>query len=157
MSGMTTATQLETPTDQPSTQWPIAGLFLDALTRRDFEALAACLAPDVRMRAVTPLRELDLHGQDEVSDRFRMWFGDAPEFGMVDASIGGVGSRAYLSWRIQTHGRGGTPVTEVVEQHVFLGCATAATEGAPPVAQPRISAIDLLCSGFQTVGLREEA
>lgn len=146
---MTTATPTQTPagtpTDQPSTQWPIAALFLDALSRRDFAGLAACLAPDVRMRAVTPLKELDLHGPDEVSDRFRMWFGDAPEFGVVDASIGGVGARAYLSWRIQTQGRGGAPVTEVVEQHVFVRTNEA------------ITAIDLLCSGFQTVGQREES
>jgi len=136
--------QLQPPStsiDQASTQWPITAHFLDAFARRDFVTLAACLSPDVRMRAVTPFRELDLNGPDEVAERFAMWFGDAAEFDVLDASIGGIGGRAALQWRVRTLGREGANPAEVVEQHVFA------------TVTDRIEKLDLLCSGFQPYAL----
>jgi hypothetical protein len=118
-------------------RWHTTGRFLDALTRRDFPAMADCLSATARMRAVTPMHELDLSGPAEISERFGMWFGDAAEFEVVDASLGEVGTRIYFRWRIRTSGRGGTTPLEVVEQHVF---ATVAE---------RIESLELLRSGFQ--------
>jgi hypothetical protein len=120
-------------------RWHISGRFLDALTRRDFPAMADCLSPTARMRAVTPMRELDLSGPAESSERFGMWFGDSADFDVVDASLGEVGTRIYFRWRIRTSGRGGTTQLEIVEQHVFA----TVTE--------RIDALELLCSGFQSL------
>jgi hypothetical protein len=118
-------------------RWTVPSQFLDALTRRDFPALADCLSATARLRAVTPMRELDLTGATLISERFRMWFGDAAEFDVVDASLGEVGTRIYLRWRIRTRGRDGANPPELVEQHVF------ATVGE------QIESLDLLCSGFQ--------
>jgi hypothetical protein len=118
-------------------RWDICGRFLDALTRRDFPAMADCLSATARMRAVTPMGELDLSGPAEVSERFGMWFGDAAEFELVDASLGEVGTRIYFRWRIRTSGRGGTTRQEIVEQHVFA------------TVVDRIDSLELLCSGFQ--------
>ena len=120
-------------------RWHISGRFLDALTRRDFPAMADCLSATARMRAVTPMRELDLSGPAEISERFGMWFGDSADFDVVDASLGEVGTRIYFRWRIRTSGRGGTTELEIVEQHVFA----TVTE--------RIDSLELLCSGFQAL------
>lgn len=120
-------------------RWHISGRFLDALTRRDFPAMADCLSATARMRAVTPMRELDLNGPAEISERFGMWFGDSADFDVVDASLGEVGTRIYFRWRIRTSGRGGTTQLEIVEQHVFA----TVTE--------RIDSLELLCSGFQAL------
>ena len=114
-------------------QWTTAGLFLDALTRRDFAALESCLGEDIRFRALVPRGPFELSGAGECAGRFRQWFGDKPMFEVLDASIGQVGARAYMRWRLRTDS------SEIVEQHVF------ATGG------DRIDSLDLMCSGFQSV------
>lgn len=125
-------------------QWPIAGLFLDALTRRDFDAMAQCLDPDVRFRALVPPGAFELHGIEDTIAKFRKWFVDrvaGNEFEVVDASIGQVGSRLYLRWRVWVRPCDRPDAPEIVEQHVFA------------TAHERIDSIDLLCSGFQAEGV----
>ena len=137
---------MDTITSSPTEhteRWATSGRFLDALTRRNFAAMADCLSVAARMRAVTPVRELDLSGPSEISERFGMWFGDAAEFEVVEASLGAVGTRIHMRWRIRTSGRGGTTPAEIVEQHVF------ATVGH------RIESLDLVCSGFQPLANAE--
>lgn len=139
---MTSSPLLQTvePTPQSSAQWPIAGLFLDALARRDFDALATCLAPNVRFRALVPPGAFELNGPDDTVAKFRKWFADrvhAEEFELVDASIGQVGTRLYLRWRVWVRPADQPDVPEIVEQHVFA------------TAHERIETLDLLCSGFQ--------
>ncbi len=124
-------------TERDSAQWPIAGLFLDALARRDFSAMAACLAHDVRFRALVPPGVLDEVGLDATVGYFRRWFGGKAGFEIVDASIGQVGPRLYLRWRVRVAASGDPGSDLLVEQHVF---ATAASQ---------IKSLDLLCSGFQ--------
>lgn len=119
-------------------QWPIAGLFLDALARRDFLALQACLHPDVRLRALVPPGPFGTTGRSEAMDRFRGWFGGEDGFEVVDASIGQVGPRLYLRWRVRMSSATDPGSSRLVEQHAF------ATAGE------RIESLDLLCSGFQT-------
>jgi len=116
------------------TQWAVAGLFLDALTRRDFASLEACLEADVHFRALVPRGPFELSGAAETAGRFRQWFGDKPAFELLDASIGQVGGRVYLRWRLKTG------AAEIVEQHAFA------------TGRDRIESIDLMCSGFQTTG-----
>jgi hypothetical protein len=115
-------------------QWTTAGLFLDALTRRDFPSLAACLDPRIRFRALVPRGPFELTDARATAAWFREVFGDKEIFEVQDAAIGQIGGRAYLRWRVRTGD------TEVVEQHVF---ATGAD---------RIASLDLMCSGFQDVG-----
>jgi hypothetical protein len=118
-------------------QWPIAGLFLDALVHRDFIALASCLHPDVRFRALVPPGPFDTTGAAETVSRFQRWFGGDDEFEVVDASIGQVGARIYLRWLVRMRSARNSDSGRLVEQHAF------ATAGE------RIESLDLLCSGFQ--------
>ena len=122
---------------QDGTNWPVGGLFLDALALRDFSALAACLDPDVRFRALVPPGAFELAGSAATTDRFRRWFGGEDDFEVVDASIGQVGPRLYLRWRVRMLPANDAIPGRLVEQHAF------ATVGE------RIEALDLLCSGFQ--------
>ena len=117
-------------------RWPVAGLFLEALARRDFTALAACLHPDVRFRALVPPGPFDLTGVTETMSCFRRWFDGDDHFEVVDASIGQVGTRLYLRWRVRMRSANDPDSWRVAEQHAFAG------------AGELIESLDLLCSGF---------
>ena len=118
--------------------WPVGALFLDALAHRDFTTMGACLESDVRMRALTPPGPFEAEGATEAMSHFRRWFGGEDDFEVVDASIGQVGPRLYLRWRVRMHSASDPSTSRVAEQHAFVTSAEL------------ISALDLLCSGFQT-------
>lgn len=125
---------METMTAPPHTAWPISGQLLDALSRRDFDAFERCLTDDARMRALLPKGPVELEGPSTIADRFRLWFGGADGFEIIEAAASDIGAKHYLRWRIRmTPGSG---PSRVAEQHLY----TTGT-GA-------IEAIDLLCSGF---------
>lgn len=71
---------------------------------------------------------------------FRSLFGGSEEFELSDGTVGEVGQRLYLRWRIRLTPPGGTGPRRLVEQHAFITTDAGA----------RISAVDLLCSGFVT-------
>ena len=125
-------------TTTESAAWPVAGEFLQALGIRDFDALQACLRPDVRFRAMVPRGPFELTSAAETAARFRLWFGDYDVFDVLDAAIGSVGPRLYLRWRLRTGYRDSQQDCRVVEHHVFM------------IANERIDALDLLCSGFHS-------
>ena len=116
--------------------WAVAGAFLEAFAGQDFAALAQCLDPDVHFRALVPPGLVDVTGVDDTVGRFRHWFG-ADTFELVDASVGRVGDRITLSWRVRTSPPGDPTVIRLVEQRMFAA------------ADDTIHSIDLLCSGFQ--------
>ena len=120
--------------------WPIAGRLLDAFTRRDFAAMAACLAPDVHFRALIPPGVIDVSGPAATVANFDRWFSSHDHFDVIDAAIGQIGGRLYLRWRIETATEGEPKSARVVEQHLF---ATAGEQ---------IHVLDLMCSGFQPQG-----
>lgn len=124
------------PPAAPPTGWPVIGQLIDALSRRDFTGLAACLHDDVRLRAVLPRAVLDLCSAGEVAARFEQWFGGTDGFEVVDASAGMIGPRQYLRWRIRMWPSERPDQSRLVEQHVF-------TCGAD-----HVESLDLLCSGF---------
>jgi hypothetical protein len=115
--------------------WTIGGMFLDALARRDFVAIATCFEPDVRFRALVPPGPLYFDGVGATTDKLRAWFDTDETLDVVDASIGQIGTRLYLRWRIRLTARDAS--ARVVEQHVFA------------TLRDRIESFDLLCSGFQ--------
>jgi hypothetical protein len=127
-------------THDPQTvaRWAVGGVFLEALAIRDFDKLAQTLASDVRFRAMLPPGPMDWEGADTVSAVFGSWFGDAEDFELVDATVGEVGGRLHLSWRLRVRpapfdiGDG----WHVIEQQAYAD------------AREAINAIDLLCSGF---------
>ena len=117
-------------------RWSVGGRFVDGLGRRDFDDMAECLDPTVRFRGLTPRGPFDVVGPDEVMARFQRWFGGTDGFEVVDATVGEVGPRLYLRWRVtMTPAVPGEPV-RTVEQHLFAAI------------DQRIVGLDLLCSGF---------
>jgi hypothetical protein len=126
-------------TDAPFLGLSTGGLFLEALARRDFRAMACCLTPTVHFRALLPRRDVDVVGSDATMAEFRLWFAnEADAFEVLDATVGEIGSRLYLRWRVRMTSRDPAQgETRVVEQHAF------ATGGE------QLESLSLLCSGFQ--------
>jgi hypothetical protein len=119
-----------------SPAWPNARLLLDALTRRDFDAMQELLDDGVRFRALVPGGPFELDTADATAARFRSWFGGEDEFEVLDTSIGEVASRLYARWRVRMCPPGRPEESRVAEQHVFA------------TGTKRITSLDLLCSGF---------
>jgi hypothetical protein len=116
----------------------VGGLLIESLARRDFAAIGNCLDDEVRLRALLPFGPIELSGHHDVVGWFHDLFGPAQGFELVDGTVGEIGSRLYLRWRVSLVAAEAARPRWVVEQHVFA----TATE--------RITSLDLLCSGFLT-------
>lgn len=127
------------PAAQPSARWSVGGVFLEALTTRDYDQLASTLSSDVRFRAMLPPGAMDWSGADEVAGVFASWFGEAEDFELIDATVGEVGGRLHLSWRLRVRPApfGIGDGWHLIEQQAYAD----ATE--------TIETLDLLCSGFR--------
>jgi hypothetical protein len=85
-----------------------------------------------------PRGPMEVNGADQAVDYFRRWFGGDDVFEVLDASVGQIGPRIYLRWRVKMHPVD-TPTDEsVVEQHLFT------------TGNEVIRTLDLLCSGFHS-------
>jgi len=120
---------------------PILGSFVERLAARDFVGLAACLDPDVRLRAIIPPGPEEHHGRAAVVGRFGDWFADAVGYELVEHRIEPFADRWLATYRIALD-EGDGP--RRVEQHLFCD-----------LGAELIERIDLLCSGFRPVGLPE--
>jgi TusA-related sulfurtransferase len=118
--------------------------FLDALTSREYAAARALLAEDVRFRMLVPSGLMTESDSDATISRFIGWFGDADPFEVESSSSGEIEGRAALTYRFRLHDADGW---RVIEQHLMLDVG----------ADARISAIDLLCSGFRSIAVSESA
>jgi len=129
----------EGPTAGEPARWSVAGVFLEALSVRDYERLAGALHEGVRVRALLPPGSSEWEGRDEAAAVFRSWFGAADRFEVVDATVGDVLGRLQMTWRIRLRpapfdiGEG----WHIIEQHAFADVADT------------IEALDLVCSGFR--------
>lgn len=121
-------------------RWSVGGIFLEALATRDYERMATTLGADIRFRALLPPGTMQGQGPPQVAEAFRSWFGGADDFELIDATVGEIGGRLHLSWRIRVRpapfgiGEG----WHVIEQHGYAD------------ATDSIETLDLLCSGFHT-------
>ena len=131
----------------PSARWSVGGVFLETLTTRDFQQMAATLSSDVRFRAMLPPGPMDWTGADEVAGVFTSWFGEAEDFELLDATVGEVGGRLHLSWRLRVRPApfGIGDGWHVIEQQAYADAADT------------IDALDLLCSGFRPDQASERA
>jgi hypothetical protein len=127
------------PAAQPSARWSVGGVFLEALATRDYQQMAATLSADVRFRAMLPPGPMDWNGADDVAGVFTSWFGEAEDFELIDATVGEVGGRLHLSWRLRVRPApfGLGDGWHVIEQQAYADAAET------------IDSLDLLCSGFR--------
>jgi hypothetical protein len=79
-------------------------------------------------------------GRDDVAGWFRSLFGGPDDLELVDGTVGEIGPRLYMRWRVSLTPTGTAGRRRLAEQHVF---AMTGTGG-------HITALDLLCSGFVT-------
>src|SRR5436190_23483876 len=89
--------------------------WIAALRAADFAGLGRCLAPDVRIRAVSPSRFADASGRDEAVALLRQWLGGERGFAVLAASSGLVGDVLRLDYRVQIS----RPGPCLMEQHGY--------------------------------------
>jgi hypothetical protein len=120
-------------------RFAVAGSFLEGLAGQDFARLGGALAAGARLRALLPSGLYQWAGAEAIAGRFAGWFGDTEDFELVEASVGEVGGRLYLRWRLRLRAQrlGGGWFT--VEQQAY---ADADADG-------RIARLDLLCTGYR--------
>ena len=135
---MTTSSRPGAETDtSTATRWSVGGLLLEALAARDFVRLADCFEPAATMRALLPSGLTECEGATQIVDKLQTWFGAAEEFEVLDGTVGEVGGRVHVAWRLRLRpAPWGDDRWHVIEQQAYLR------------ASERIEAIDLLCSGF---------
>jgi hypothetical protein len=133
-----TATTRNRPVESVA-RWSIGGVFLEALAERDYRRMATTLGSVVRFRAMLPSGPMDRQGPDEVSRAFSSWFGDAEDFELIDATVGEVGGRLHLAWRLRLRPApfGIGDGWHVIEQQAYADTGDS------------IESLDLLCSGFR--------
>ena len=123
---------------RPPTRWSLGGQLLEALAARDFDRMPDCFEPTATMRALLPGGPTEAQGATQIVESLRTWFGGADEFEVLDGTVGEVGGRLHVAWRLRLHPTPwGDDAWHVIEQQTYLR------------ASERIDAIDLLCSGFQ--------
>jgi hypothetical protein len=110
-----------------------------ALRAADFAALANCLSPSVRFRALLPGGMADASGRDAAVALLSDWLEADPGYTVVHARCGPVGPRLGLSFRVRIETGDGPGV--VMEHQAY--CDVGA-EG--------ISSMQLLCSGAVPLG-----
>ena len=137
-------TVVEETKSNPLPRWSVGGIFLEALATRDFQRLATTLGSNVRFRAMLPPGPMEWQGPDAVTEAFRSWFGEPDEFQLVDATVGEVGQRLHLSWRLRVRPApfGIGDGWHVIEQQAYAD------------AIDTITSLELLCSGFQPEAAR---
>ena len=82
-------------------QFALAGSFLEGLAAQDFAGLGAALGAAARLRALLPSGLREWAGAEAIADRFARWFGDTEDFELVEATVGEVGGRLHLHWRLR--------------------------------------------------------
>ncbi len=121
---------------------PTLEAFIDSLSARDFERLAACLGPEARLRALVPAGAGQSLGRAAVVGQFAGWFGDATRFDLFERRIAAATDRWLMSYRIDLDEAGGR---YAIDQHLFCDLRDEA-----------IDRIDLLCSGFRRVRISDD-
>jgi len=108
---------------------------VEAVAAQDTEALKACFAPGVSLRALVPPGIRERSGAGEAAALVSGWFADARPLELVDSTAEVIGDRLHVSYRFSGIEDG---EAFVVEQHWYCD-----------VGEDRIERADLLCSGFR--------
>ena len=121
---------------------PVAALFVEALAARNYRRLFDALARDVRFRFMIPPGPGEVGGAADVAAKYFDWFGDADVIEVEAVLVDPLQDRLSARYRFLLHEREGW---KVVEQQTYLDMDELG----------RITAIDLLCSGFRPVDHEE--
>ena len=123
-------------------QFALAGSFLEGLAAQDFARLGGALTGDVRLRALLPPGLREWTGAETIADVFASWFGDTEDFELVEATVGEVGGRLHLHWRLRLQAERLGTSWFTVEQQAYADTADGG----------RIARLDLLCTGYRPEG-----
>lgn len=116
----------------------LADAFLGHLAGAEFDQLADVFEPDVSLSALLPDGHHQWQGPERVIAAFLRWFGAVDDYELIDATVGNMGPRLLLRWRVRVHGGPYGDADFVVEQQVY----------ADPGPSGRIQTMAMLCSGF---------
>ena len=120
----------------------VAGSFVQGLATQDFADLGGTLAGSACMRALLPSGLREWTGAEAIADRFARWFGDTTAFELVETTVGEVGGRLHLHWRLRLQAERLGPGWFTVEQQAY----------ADTDESGRIAGLDLLCTGYRPEG-----
>jgi TusA-related sulfurtransferase len=118
----------------------VGAAFLDALAAREFTALRSLLVDHVRFRMLLPRGPANEASAEAAIARFVGWFAEADAFEIESSCVEEVEGRSALTYRFRLHDDDGW---QVIEQHLMLDVD----------ADGRVEAVDLLCSGFRSIGV----
>ncbi len=108
--------------------------FVDALAARDTDRLRALVAVDVQLRALVPSGFRESVGAEAVLARMQSWFAEPERLDVLTKEVLHVADRLRVHYRFgERYGEGDS---EIIEQDAYC-----------EVANGRIVALDLLCSG----------
>jgi hypothetical protein len=119
-----------------------ADAFLDSLAAQDFAQLGGTLTSGARLRALLPSGLRERAGAEVIVEQFVRWFGGTQDFELVEATVGEVGDRLHLRWRLRLRAERLGTGWFTVEQQAY---ADTGDDG-------RISRLDLLCTGYRPEG-----
>ena len=132
-----------TPQDLAATtavpQFALAGAFLESLAAQDFAKLGDALASGARLRALLPPGPFEWIGAEVIAGQFARWFGGTENFELAEATVGEVGGRLHLHWRLRLRAERLGAGWFTVEQQAY---ADTGEDG-------RIARLDLLCTGYR--------
>ena len=120
-------------------QFALAGVFLEGLAAQDFARLGGALAADAQLRALVPPGLREWTGAEAIAGQFARWFGDTEDFELVEATVGEVGGRLHLHWRLRLQAERLGAGWFTVEQQAYADTADGG----------RIARLDLLCTGYR--------
>ena len=123
-------------------QFALAGSFLEGLAAQDFARIGGALTADARLRALLPPGLREWTGAEAIADQFACWFGDTNAFELVEATVGEVGGRLHLHWRLRLCAERLGAGWFTVEQQAYADTADGG----------RIARLDLLCTGYRPEG-----
>jgi len=78
-------------------------------------------------------------GAEVIASQFARWFGDTEDFELVETTIGEVGGRLHLRWRLRLRAERLGAGWFTVEQQAYANT----TDGG------RFAQLDLLCTGYR--------
>jgi len=113
----------------------LAGAFIEGIAAASAQAIAACFAPDARLRGLIPPGPVERIGALAAGELIASWFADSDPLSLVDSSIDQVGDRLHIAYRFD-----GTELGDdfTVQQQVYA-----------EIVDGRLNDVTLLCSGFR--------